>query len=94
MNRNLSSSRIRWRKTNPMVAVDRLPPDLRAWAASAALPWSATSLLGIWQRALRDTGCPKVALERLCRAEAMTLARDAAVVWGPDYPTGTADPAA
>jgi hypothetical protein len=86
MNRNLSSPRARWRKTNPMAAHDRLPPDLRAWAAGAALPWSVASLLRIWQRALRDTGCPKQAITRLSRAEAKTLARDAAVVWGPAYP--------
>ena len=88
MNRNLTSPRARWRKTNPMAAHDRLPPDLRAWAAGAALPWSAASLLRIWQRALRDTGCPEQAITRLSRAEAKTLARDAAVVWGPAYPNG------
>ncbi|WP_137112987.1 DUF6525 family protein [Rhodobacter sp. SY28-1] len=83
---NLASPRARWRKTNPMAAHDRLPPDLRAWAAGAALPWSTTSLLRIWQRALRDTGCPKQAIARLTQAEAKTLLRDAAVVWGPAYP--------
>lgn len=86
MNRNLSSSRVRWRNVNPMAAHDRLPPDLRAWAAHAALPWSATSLLCIWQRALRETGCPKAALTRLAQAEAKTLAKDAVLVWGPTYP--------
>jgi hypothetical protein len=88
MNRNLTSSRAHWRKTNPMTAHDRLPADLRAWAAGAALPWSAASLLRIWQHALHDPGCPKQALARLARAEAKTLARDAAVVWGPAYPPG------
>jgi hypothetical protein len=88
MNRNLSAPRTRWRKVNPMAAHDRLPPDLRAWAAAAALPWSATSLLRLWQRALRETGCPKAARERLNRAEARTLARDAAKVWGSAYPFG------
>lgn len=88
MTRNLSAPRTRWRKVNPMAAHDRLPPDLRAWAAAAALPWSATSLLRLWQRALRETGCPKAARERLNRAEARTLARDALRVWGSAYPFG------
>lgn len=86
MTHNLASPRARLRKTNPMAAHDRLPPDLRAWAAAAALPWSATSLLHIWQRALRETGCPKAAITRLTSAEARTLAKDAALVWGPAYP--------
>ncbi len=85
MNRNLSSPRVRWRKINPMAAHDRLPPELRAWAAAAALPWSAASLLRLWQRALRETGCPEAAKARLTRAEAQTLAKDAKAVWGPGY---------
>ncbi|MFN4202097.1 MAG: DUF6525 family protein [Tabrizicola sp.] len=88
MNRNLSAPRTRWRKTDPMAAHDRLPPDLRVWAANASLPWSASSLLRLWQRALRATGCPQQAAARLTRAEARTLARDRAAVWGPAYPTG------
>lgn len=86
MTRNLASPRARWRNVNPMAAHDRLPPDLRAWAADAALPWSATSLLRIWRRALRETGCPKQAIGRLTDAEAKTLAKDARLVWGRAYP--------
>ena len=88
MNRNLTSPRALWRKTNPMAAYDRLPPDLRAWAAGAALPWSAASILRIWHKALRETGCPAAARARLTRAEAKTRARDAAKVWGAAYPPG------
>ena len=87
MTRNLASPRARWRNVNPMAAHDRLPPALRAWAAHAALPWSATSLLRIWQHALRETGCPKQAITRLTRAEARTLAKDTELVWGPAYPS-------
>jgi hypothetical protein len=87
MTANIASPQARWRKTNPMSAHDRLPPDLRAWAAAAALPWSAASLLRLWQRALRETGCPEAAKARLTRAEAMTLAREAAMVWGRAYPS-------
>lgn len=86
MNRNLASPRARWRKTNPMAAYDRLPPDLRSWLAGAALPWSAASVLRVWHRALDETGCPKAALSHLQRAEAKTLARDAAMIWGLTYP--------
>jgi Family of unknown function (DUF6525) len=86
MTRNLASPRARWRKSNPMAAYDRLPSDLRSWLAEAALPWSAASILRVWQRALRETGCPKAAQDRLTHAEARTLARDATLVWGPAYP--------
>ena len=86
MNGNLASPRARWRKVNPMAAYDRLPPDLRSWLAGAALPWSAASVLRVWRRALDETGCPKAALNRLQRAEAKTLAREAVAIWGPTYP--------
>jgi Family of unknown function (DUF6525) len=83
---NLASPRARWRPTNPMAAHDRLPRDLRLWLAEAALPWSADSALRLWQRALSETGCTEAARARLARAEAKTLAREAARVWGSAYP--------
>jgi hypothetical protein len=83
---NLASPRARWRNSRPMAAHDRLPPALRAWVAAAALPWSAQSVLAIWQRALRDTGSPDAARARLDAAEARMLAREAPQVWGPAYP--------
>lgn len=86
MSRNLASPRARWRNTDPMTAFDRLPPDLRAWLAGAALPWSAASALRLWQRALRETGSPQAARDRMARAEARTLAREAARVWGRAHP--------
>ena len=86
MSRNLPSPRARWRATDTMSAYDRLPPDLRAWLAGAALPWSAASVLRLWHRALRDTGCPQAARDRLAAAEQKTLAREAARVWGSAYP--------
>lgn len=90
MSGNLSSPRARYRAGDPMVAFDRLPPDLRVWLAGAALPWSAASVLRLWDRALRQTGCPRAAQERLARAEEKTLAREAARVWGKAYPTAQA----
>lgn len=89
MSGNLTSPRARWRNADPMAAYDRLPPDLRLWLAGAALPWSAASVLRLWQRALQETGCAKAAKERLARAEAKTLAQEAARVWGPAYPAQT-----
>ncbi len=86
MSGNLTSPRARWQQGNPMAAYDRLPPDLRSWLAEAALPWSAASVLRLWQRALRETGCSKAARDRLARAEAKTLAREAARIWGRHYP--------
>ncbi|HMS94162.1 MAG TPA: DUF6525 family protein [Tabrizicola sp.] len=86
MSRNLASPRARWRRADPMAAYDRLPPDLRLWLAEAALPWSAASVLRLWQRVLRETGCSTAARARLSIAEKKTLARDAAKVWGSAYP--------
>lgn len=88
--KNLHHPRARWRAANPMAEHDRLPPEARAWAASAALPWSASSIRRLWARALRDTGTPEAAIRRLAAAEAATLTRDAARVWGPGYPLSVA----
>ena len=86
MTRNIRAPRSCWRAGRPMDSHDRLPPELRAWVAGAALPWSATSVLRIWQRAMRDTGCPLRARATLDAAETRTLARDAPQVWGSGYP--------
>ena len=59
-----------------MAAYDRLPADLRAWLAQAALPWSPASALRIWRRA----GSPAAAFARLDAAEQAALARDRAGV--------------
>ncbi|MGA0540375.1 DUF6525 family protein [Neotabrizicola sp. VNH66] len=92
--RNLSSPRARLRAANPMRQHDALPAALRAWAATAALPWSARSLRRLWARAIRDTGCESKALDRLSRAEAATLQREAVRVWGAGYPAASAARAA
>lgn len=84
--RNLSSPRARWRKGNAMAAHDNLPAPLRHWASHAALPWSADSLRRLWSRALAETGSTDAALARLSAAEARSLRREAAKVWGNDYP--------
>ena len=86
MRHNLVSPRARLRAGAPMQDHDRLPAALRAWAAQAALPWSAASLRRIWQRAIGETGCDAQAIARLNAAETAALAREAARVWGGGHP--------
>lgn len=86
MSGNLSSPRARWRAGNPMAEHDRLPPDLRRFMIEAALPWSAASILRIWRKELARGQSPAAALDRIRRAAAATLRREAALVWGPDHP--------
>ena len=90
MTRNLASPRLRWRQADPMRDHDLLPQPLRAWAAQAALPWSARSLRRIWDRSLATTGSDDAALRRLAALEAAALAKEAPKVWGPAYPLGQA----
>jgi len=75
---NLGTTRIsvRRRASDPMRAYDALPPDLRAWVADAARPWSPVSCLRLWRKLLAEEGCPARARSRLDRIEAATLARD------------------
>lgn len=91
---NLTSPRAQSRAGSPMQRHDALPAPLRHWAITAALPWSAQSLRRLYTRALRETGCPVTALARLSQAEAATLRREAAQVWGPDHPAASANRAA
>lgn len=86
MKRNLASPRARWRASDPMAEHDRLPPDLRAWLIHAALPWSASSARRLWQRAIAEGGGPDQARALLESAERKTLRREAAAIWGKDYP--------
>lgn len=66
----------RRRKTDPMRDFDRLPPELRAWVAGAALPWSPKSCLRLWHRACAAGASPTEALARLDDTESRMLARD------------------
>ena len=89
MKRNLASSLRRRSRPRPMEHYDRLPPELRAWLAKAALPWSPQSALRLWQRVAPREGAGE-ALRRLDLAEARLLARDCSRIWGPSYPLGVA----
>lgn len=73
--RNLGAAPNRRREGDVMSAYDRLPPELRAWLAQAALPWSPRSALRAWRGALRRTGCAEAAAARLSAIEAGQLAR-------------------
>ena len=77
-----------------MHGYDRLPPELRAWLAHAALPWSSGSVLRLWQRFLRETGGDRGrALARMDQAEARMLMRDCRRIWCGDHPGLPARPA-
>ncbi|MGR3637591.1 MAG: DUF6525 family protein [Shimia sp.] len=76
MSRNLQSSlRRRRRQCNPMTEFDALPPELRTWLRTAALPWSPVSAKGVW---LKSGGRrnPEAALARLEAVEAAMLQKD------------------
>lgn len=84
--KNLRSGRARWRPGCPMARHDALPPALRRWLIHAALPWSAQSVLRLWQDSLRRGGDEAAALARLEAAERATLKREARQIWGDRWP--------
>lgn len=84
--KNLRSGRARWRPGCPMARHDALPPALRRWLIHAALPWSAQSVLRLWQDTMRRGGDEAAALARLEAAERATLKREARQVWGEAWP--------
>ncbi len=77
---NLASS-LR-RRSSTMQEYDRLPPELRAWLAQAALPWSVASVRKLWAAAKRQAPTPDAALQRLTDLEQRALNRDAPQIWG------------
>ncbi len=85
-NRGQTSLKLKRRKEDPMRDFDRLPPELRAWVAAAALPWRPRSVRRAFDKALAETGDRVVALSRLNALQGRLVARDAAAVWGPDHP--------
>lgn len=75
-NLGATSLRRRSRGGDPMRAYDALPPELRAWMAEAALPWSPHSCARLWAKARRRGLDAQGARDLLTRAEARKLARD------------------
>lgn len=87
MRRNIATTLRRRDDPRPMDSYDRLPGELRAWLAQAALPWSPASALRLWQKGLREAGGDTArARARLDRAEAGLLRRDGARIWGASHP--------
>lgn len=78
MNGNLGATNLkrRRRQDDPMRLFDTLPPQLRAWLTTAALPWSPRSCARIWYRAQREGLSASQTVARLTRSEARALERD------------------
>jgi len=85
-NRGNTSLKLKRRNEDPMREYDRLPAELRAWLATAALPWRPRSVRRAFDKALAETGDRAFALSRLNAMQERIVARDAATVWGPDHP--------
>jgi hypothetical protein len=85
-NRGETSLRLRRRVEDPMREFDRLPAELRAWLASAALPWRPRSVRRAYEKALAETGDRRRALAHLTDLQGRLVAQDAARVWGPEHP--------
>ena len=83
-----TSLKLKRRNEDPMQDFDRLPADLRAWLASAVLPWRPRSARRAFERAVVRTRDRSRALEELDRLQDRLVARDARKVWGQAYPCG------
>ncbi len=69
---------------------DQLPKPLRAWVAKAHLPWRAGSVKSAYDKALKRTGSPALALAELDRLQRTKVAKDAAAIWGATHPAAFA----
>lgn len=68
---------------------DRLPAELRAWLASALLPWRPRSVRRAFNAAFARTRNKDRALAELDRLQERLVAKDARKVWGNDHPYAT-----
>ncbi len=82
------------RTEDPMREFDRLPPDLRAWLAMATLPWRPRSVQRAFEKALKETGDRSRALAQLSALQSRVIAKDTAMVFGPNHPSAAAHDAA
>jgi len=85
-NRGRTSLKLKRRAEDPMRDFDRLPPELRAWLASAVLPWRPRSVRRAFERAVARTRNRAHALEELDRLQERLVAEDARAVWGDAHP--------
>ena len=68
---------------------DLLPAELRAWVATAILPWRAKSVRRAFDKAVARTGDTDLALRELDRIQNAMVSRDVQKVWGKQYPFGS-----
>ena len=68
--------RKRRRASDPMTEFDRMPKLLREWLNGAALPWAPKSVYRAYNRALRQTGDPDLALRQLEKLQQQKLSID------------------
>ena len=73
-------------RQDPMREFDGLPQELRAWVASADLPWRPGSVRRSYERALAETGDKDRALAELDRLQERLVAKDAKKIWGEVHP--------
>lgn len=85
-NRGRTSLRRRRRTEDPMREYDSLPPELRAWLATAVLPWRPRSVRRAFDNALARTGDAAGALRELDHLQQKLITKDARSIWGQDYP--------
>ncbi len=78
MVKNLGQTKLRKKRSqsDPMRDFDRLPKLLRDWLNSAALPWRPKSVYRAYNKALRQTGNSKLALEKLEKLQQQKLSVD------------------
>jgi len=74
------------RSSDPVRDYDNLPQDLRRWVATAALPWGAKSVKTAYDKAVRRTGDPRLALRELDKLQQNKVAKDAQQIWGQGHP--------
>ena len=65
---------------------DRLPAELRAWLATAILPWRPRSVQRAFDKAVARTRDQASALRELDRLQERLVAKDAGKVWGQYHP--------
>ena len=75
---NLDETKIKnWRsQSDPMKDFDKLPKILRDWLNLAALPWRPKSVFRAYNKALRQTGDPSLALRQLEKLQQQKLSID------------------
>ena len=86
-NRGTTSLKRKPRREDPMREYDGLPQELRAWVATADLPWRPKSVRRSFERALAETGDVHEALRELDRLQERLIAKDAKKVWGEVHPS-------